>query len=59
MLFGIQEEKKELEDCNVGGDFIIIENENALPRDELPQGKTVHVTKGPKNGLAQFVYLEE
>ncbi len=50
MLFGIRKEKKkELEDGNVGGDFIIIENENALPRDKLPQGKTVHFTKGPKN----------
>ncbi len=48
VLFGIQEGKK-LEDGNVGGDFIIIENENALPRDKLPQGKTVHLTKDPKN----------
>ncbi len=58
LLFGIQEGKKR-EDGNVGGDFILIENENALPRDNLPQGKTVHFTKGPKNGLAQFVYREE
>ncbi len=36
-LFGIQEGKKELEDGNVGGDLIIIENENALPRDKLPR----------------------
>ncbi len=49
VLFGIQEGKKELEDGNVGGDFIIKENENALPRDKLLQGKTVHFTKGPKN----------
>ncbi len=40
---------KKLEDGDVGGDFIIIENENALPRDKLPQGKTVHFTNGPKN----------
>ncbi len=32
-LFSIQEGKKELEDGNVGGDFIIIEDENVLPRD--------------------------
>ncbi len=35
-LFGIRKGKKELADGNVGGDFIIKENENALPRDELP-----------------------
>ncbi len=33
VLFGIRKGKKELEDGNVGGDFIIIENENVLPRD--------------------------
>ncbi len=38
-------EKKELEDGNVGGDFIIIENENVLPRDELPRS----FWKGLKN----------
>ncbi len=36
-LFGIQEEKKELENGDVGGGFIIIENENVLPRDQLPR----------------------
>ncbi len=36
-LFGRRKGKKELENCDVGGDFIIIENENVLPRDKLPR----------------------